>query len=76
MEAIRETVNVVGNTITVRIPEGFTARRVEVIVLPAQESAPVPGVVNRRPSAALAGTVIHDDLIEPAVPPEDWNALR
>lgn len=76
MEAIRETVNVVGNMITVRIPEGFTARRVEVIVLLAQDPAPAPGVVNRRPSPRLAGTRIVGDIMSPVIDAADWDALK
>ena len=76
MEAIRETVDVVGSTVTVHLPAGFAARRVEVIVLPALDEGVKPSVARRQPSAALAGTGIHDELIEPAVPPEDWDALR
>lgn len=31
----------------------------------------------RKPSPKLAGSVVmHDDLITPAVPEEDWNALK
>ncbi len=76
MEAIRQTVNVVGNTITLQIPDSFTARRVEVIVLPAHEQTPTPATGKRTPSPGLAGTVIHDDLIAPAVNAEDWDALK
>ncbi|MDG4595736.1 MAG: hypothetical protein P9F75_08575 [Candidatus Contendobacter sp.] len=31
----------------------------------------------RKPSPKLAGSVVmHDDLVIPAVPEEDWNALK
>lgn len=76
MEAIRETVDVIGQSVTIELPANFTARRVEVIVLPApeQDSAALPS--RRRPSPELAGTVIRDDLIEPAVSADDWDALK
>ena len=76
MEAIRETVDGVGGTVTVHLPAGFAARRLEVNVLPALDEGVKPTVARRQPSAALAGTVIHDNLIEPTVPPEVWDALR
>ena len=76
MEAIRKTVNVVGNTITLQIPDSFTARRVEVIVLPAHEQTPTPAASKRTPSPGLAGTVIHDDLIAPAVDARDWTTQK
>ena len=76
MEAIRQTVNVVGNTITLQIPDSFTARRVEVIVLPAHEQASAPATGKRTPSPGLAGTVIHDDLIAPAVDARDWATQK
>ncbi len=76
MEAIRETVDVVGRSITVQLPAGFSARRVEIIVLPAPESEVAQAPARRRPAPELAGTVILDDLIEPAVNPEDWDALK
>jgi hypothetical protein len=76
MEAIRETVNVVGHSVTVQLPADFSARRVEVIVLPASESDEPRGPTRLRPSPELAGTVIHDDLIEPAVSPDDWDSLN
>jgi len=48
-------------------------------VLPAGEDVPAPGVPRprREPSPLLAGSVVlHDDLIAPAVPEEDWDALK
>lgn len=76
MEAIRETVDVVGHSVTIELPADFTARRVEVIVLPAPEQDLAARSSHRRPSPELAGTVILDDLIEPAVSADDWDALK
>ncbi|OGA99041.1 MAG: hypothetical protein A3E25_02805 [Burkholderiales bacterium RIFCSPHIGHO2_12_FULL_69_20] len=80
MQAIREVHDVLGGIITIRLPAGFSAQRVEVIVLPADpaaETAPGPlRIARRRPAPELAGTVIRDDLIEPAISPDDWDALK
>ena len=78
MEAIRETVDVVGRSITILLPANFAARRVQVIVLPAPEQDITPPAqrLKPRPSPLLAGTIIHDDLIEPAVDADDWDALK
>lgn len=76
MEAIRETHEVLGGLVTIRLPAGFAARRVEVIVLPAPDEGAGGRPRRRWPAPELAGTVIHDDLIEPAVAPEEWDALR
>ncbi|MDP3086328.1 MAG: hypothetical protein Q8N44_21875 [Rubrivivax sp.] len=76
MEAIRETHDVLGGSITIHLPAGFAARRVEVIVLPAPDESAVAHPRRHRPAPGLAGTVIRDDLIEPAVSPDDWGALK
>lgn len=78
MEAIRETLDVLGNAITIRLPASFSARRVEVIVLPVAEEDSPPHSQRRRhrPSADLAGTIIRDDLLEPATSADDWDALK
>lgn len=78
MQAIREVHDVPGGSVTIRLPADFSARRVEVIVLPAA-AEPVSGqapVAQRRPAPELAGTVIRDDLIEPVISPGDWDALK
>lgn len=76
MEAIRETHDVLGGTVTIRLPAGFAARRVEVIVLPAADEGAGGRPRRRRPAPDLAGTVIRDDLIEPAVTSDEWGALK
>ena len=78
MEAFRETLDVIGSSVTIRLPSSFGARRVEVIVLPAveQESTAAQAHLRRhQPAAELSGTVIHDELIAPAGSAEDWDAL-
>ena len=60
MEAIRELLDVNDRTVTLTLPESFTSRRVEVIVLPVQEDIPQPekAGARRSPSPLLAGTVV------------------
>ena len=43
MEAIREIVEVKEGKITLQLPKGFTAKRVELIVLPSDDEKPPPG---------------------------------
>ena len=77
MEAIRETHDVLGGSVTIRLPAGFAARRVEVIILPAADDAGAAGRPRqRRPAPGLAGTIVHDDLIEPAVAADEWDMLK
>jgi hypothetical protein len=78
MQAIRETHDVLGGSVTIHLPADFAARRVEVIVLPA-DSDSASGQARlrqRRPAPELASTVIRDDLIEPTTSPDDWDALK
>lgn len=78
MEALRETTVVENHVLTLRLPDSFTAKRVEVIVLalgddPVSLAAPSP---RRLPSSKLIGTRLLDDLTAPAVPDADWDALK
>lgn len=61
------------------IPDG-TRLRVRVLVEePASESEEriTDAHHRQKPSPKLAGTVrMQDDLLEPAAPPEDWEALK
>lgn len=75
LEAVRETVGVLDGSVTVRLPASFCARRVEVIVLPAAEGDTVGPPRRQRPAPELASTVIHDDLIEPAVTAAECTAV-
>lgn len=78
MEAIRETLDVIGSSVTIHLPLGFTARRVEVIILPAveQDHAGPARQLRHQPAAELAGTVVRDELIAPGGGAEDWDALQ
>ena len=79
MEALRQLVHVENNVLTVYLPDSFTAKDVEVIVLPASASAAETTsgrAVRRQPSPKLKGTRISWDLTEPVVPESDWDVLR
>lgn len=78
MQALRFIAEPVNHQLVIDLPPNMDDIRLEVIVFPANEQDTSPGVVTRRtPSHRLAGTVIlHDDLIAPACPEEDWDALR
>ena len=54
------------------------AKRVEIIVLPADNELPsTPTGERRKASHLLRGMVVlRDDLITPPIPEEDWDALR
>jgi len=81
MEAVRKLAEVVGHTVTVRLPDTFSATRVEVIVLPLEDVAdssvsPKGPAKRRTPPPELAGTILLDDLITPAVPAGEWDATQ
>jgi hypothetical protein len=79
MDAIRELAMVKDRTATITLPDHFHARRVEVIVLDADDPAtpaaksPAGG---RQPSPLLAGTRIVGDIMSPVVDADDWDALK
>jgi hypothetical protein len=55
------------------IPEGVSLR---VLLLLEDEIVEPQKLSCRKPSPKLAGKVkMQDDLIQPAVPPDDWNSL-
>lgn len=74
LEAVRETVDVLGGSVTIRLPACFSARRVEVIVLLAGEDDTVGRLRWRRPALELAGTIIHDHL--KSLPSPRTNGMR
>lgn len=80
MEAIRQITQLEDNILTIRLPVSFKAKRVEVIVMPAEEGvmSSEDGVseVRRRPSSKLKGTQIIGDIMSPAVPEDDWDVLK
>jgi hypothetical protein len=76
VQAIRETHDVLDGAVTIHLPAGFAARRVEVIVLPVAEEAADIRRPPRRPAPGLGVTIVRDDLIAPAASPDDWDALK
>jgi len=63
-----------------QIPDGVKLRVLVLLEDDAQdvgaESSSVVGTLNK-PSPRLAGSVVmHDDLLAPAVPEEDWSAVQ
>lgn len=78
MEALRLITEPVNHQLVIDLPQSLDGKRLEVIVFLANEQNAQPEpLMRRKPSPRLAGTVIlHDDLIAPVCPEEDWDALR
>ena len=76
MEAIRRIEQVHGNSLTMVLPDAFKEMRVEVIVLPLDETVSTPGPHRQPPPDIAEKGKILGDIISPACPPEDWEALR
>jgi len=75
MEALRFIAKPVDRRIMIELPADMDADTVEVIVRAAKKPSPKTGKW-RRPPTELGGTIIHDDLIAPAVPEGEWDALQ
>jgi len=75
MDALRFTARPVDRRIMIELPSDMDADIVEVIVRSAKKASSKTGRW-RRPPKILLGTVIHDDLIAPAVPEGEWDALQ
>ena len=75
MEALRFTAKPVNRRILIELPASMEADIVEVIVRPSKRTSPKTGKC-RQPPSELAGTIIHDDLISPAVSESEWDALQ
>ncbi len=80
MEAIRQITQVENNLLMLRLPLSFQAKRVEVIVMPADDvaifSAQDSSEIRRRPSSKLKGTQIIGNIMLPSVADEEWDALK
>ena len=74
MEAIRVTAKPINGKIVIDLPPGMESEYCEVIILKGHESSKEG--IKRKPPPQLAETGIHDDLIDPAVPETDWDALK
>lgn len=75
MEALRFTAKPVDRRITIELPASMDEDTVEVIVLSTKKISPGKGAY-RKPPAGLKNTVIHDDLIAPAISAGEWDALQ
>jgi hypothetical protein len=75
MELLRFKTKPSNRQIIVQLPPQVDADLVEVLVRTAEEPEPRMGR-RRRPPERLRGTVIHDNLISPAVPEGEWDALQ
>jgi hypothetical protein len=63
--------------LVIDLPPSLEHCRLEVIVMPAESILPVESKKRHTPSHKLAGTVrLKDDLISPATPEGDWDALQ
>ena len=62
-----------------QVPDGVRLRVLVLMEEGGHDLLPVEPPAERsprRPSALLTGSVVmHDDLLTPAVPEDDWNAL-
>jgi hypothetical protein len=75
MEEIRFTEKPVNRRIMIELPAGMDADIVEVIVRPSKRTA-LKTEKCRQPPLELAGTIIHGDLISPAVSESEWDVLQ
>lgn len=75
MELLRFKTKPSNRQIIIKLPPQVDAELVEVLVRTAEEANPKMGRW-RRPPERLRGTVIHDDLVAPALAEEDWEVLQ
>lgn len=84
MQALRVIKTPANHRIVIDLPPGMhNARQVEVIVLAVEEveavvmaSASTNAQPKRKPSHRLAGTRSVGDIMAPAAPESDWDALQ
>lgn len=75
MELLRFTAKPSNRQIVIKLPPELDVEVVEVLVRTTKATTPKMGRW-RRPPEQLRGTVIHDDLISPALPEGEWDALQ
>jgi len=75
LELLRFTAKPMKRQIIIKLPPELDEEVVEVLERARKETAAKMGRW-RRPPEQLRGTVIHDDLIAPALPKEEWAALQ
>ncbi len=79
MDAIRALMQVTGRKLTLRLPEHFNAKWVEVIVLDADDATRMPAdaaPARRRPSPLMAGARIVGGIMSPVVEHDRWVVLK
>jgi len=77
MEALRLITESQNSRLVIDLPPSLEHCRLEVIVMPAEPIQAIDSKRRRAPSPMLAGTVrLKDDLIAPATPEGDWDALQ
>lgn len=76
MEALRLITEAKNHQLIIDLPPSMDQGQLEVIIMPASSSDSAKLEVHK-PSPLLVGTVtLMDDLIAPAAPGSDWDALR
>ena len=75
MEFLRFTAKASNRQIIIKLPPELDEELVDVLVRASKETTPKMGR-RRQPPEQLRGTVIHDDLIAPALPDGEWDALQ
>ncbi len=80
MEAMRLFAEPINHQLVIDLPPSLERCRLEIIVMPATNAEPLNAPLlqrRRQPSPLLAGTVqLKDNLIDPAVPEADWDAVK
>lgn len=77
MQALRLFAEPKGRQLVIDLPAGLSGSRLEIIVMPAAEvnlDSEEIGIVSS--SRLLGSALLADDLISPASPEQDWNALK
>lgn len=79
MQALRYVTESVNHQVVISLPPELDCQRLEIIVLPLEGKMSLQSKTTsrRKPSPLLAGSVVMaDDLISPAAPEGDWDALK
>ena len=76
MQALRVFAEPKGQQLIIDLPPGLSTGRLEVIVMPAAEAGAKEGFGIASSPKLLGSAVLADDLIAPAGPEQDWDALK
>ena len=77
MQALRVFAEPKGSQLIIDLPAGLSGSRLEIIVMPAAEGnlgGKGLGIVSS--PGLLGSAVLADDLVSPACPERDWDALK